>query len=424
VRSFDPGFITHFRGVNVEYLGASATSPLAVNLGTAAADCLVVVVLPSTRSAAPGNAPSSITIDAVESSIISNNINAGSGAGVAIAQRLVTAGGSINIAWTLAASVAWAAAYKVTNGNSKVAYDWREALGNEPAIAIDVKAGGGLIASAANNADNAITLSGVTADASSTTNNTNGRRTWGHSAINTDETNKAVSASSSAGDEMIAGISYGRAVEVATGSITHVGSASNGAASTSTTITIPSGTQAGDVLVAAFSNRGASATPTVVDDDSGGNTWELISPPNKAGTLWWKRATSGTASKTITASGFTTACSGGVSVFRGVTTEGNPFATATHRINASGTETHQGFTPPCNNCRICLAVCNTSANSPVSSQSSTDPGALTEHYDQIGGTCATSMATASQTTAGPTGALTWAQSNAGTQSIGFALIPA
>lgn len=91
------------------------------------------------------------------------------------------------------------------------------------------------------------------------------------------------------------------AITVGTSTVT------SGATTTSFTLVINSGVVAGDILVLCATNRDATADPTVTDDDSGGNTWTKLSNQNAdtngAGTVWWKRATSGTASKTITVFG-------------------------------------------------------------------------------------------------------------------------
>lgn len=77
---------------------------------------------------------------------------------------------------------------------------------------------------------------------------------------------------------------------------------------TSYTVVIPASTQADDILVLTNVHK-ADANGTVTDDDTGGNTWALIGPRIAQGAAstaaWWKRATSGTASKTVTVSGLT-----------------------------------------------------------------------------------------------------------------------
>lgn len=215
--------------------------------------------------------------------------------------------------------------------------------------------------------------------------------------------------------------------------ITYVDSAGhNGAPSSSATVTIPAGTLTDDVLVLSVSHSfsGADADPTVTDDDTGGNTWTLLYSQTldtqRRGTAWWKRATGGTASKTITASvtsKVSTNMAAAVVVYRGCLTGSTPHEGALGETNAGGNETMAGFTPSVSNCMICLTVYQRS-NISVSSQSCTTPGALTERVDKSGAATAVSHASALQGAAAATGAFTWAQTDYSTTSIAFALKPA
>lgn len=204
---------------------------------------------------------------------------------------------------------------------------------------------------------------------------------------------------------------------------------------TSCTITIPASVATDDLIFLLTVNRGASADPTVADDDTGGNTWTRIAGDN-AGVesasvdLWWKRATSGTASKTVTVSNCTDSCTAVLSAFSGGKTTDPPYENVTLEINASGDETNAGFTPSVDGCMICLAVGQVAEDTSVSTQSSTDPGALTEfieHLNNAGGGAknhsGSSIAGALQTTAGATGNLTWAQTNRVTISVGWNILP-
>jgi hypothetical protein len=94
---------------------------------------------------------------------------------------------------------------------------------------------------------------------------------------------------------------------------------------------------------------------------------------------------------------------------------------ASSEQNASGNETHAGFTPTHDNAMICLVVGNYDNDNAVSSQSCTNPGTLTERFDHVdNGACA--FAAAPQT-GGPsaTGNITWSQSNNATLSVVFAI---
>lgn len=197
---------------------------------------------------------------------------------------------------------------------------------------------------------------------------------------------------------------------------------------TSLTVTIPASVQADDLLFLVTANRGATTDPTVTDNDTGGNAWARIGGQDNTGSgdVYWKRATSGSASKTVTVSGCTDSCSAGLSAFSGGSTAVTPYENVTAEANASGDETNAGFTPSQNGSMVCLAVCNVDTDIAVSTQSSTSPGSLTELFEHLntgGGDCATCLAAAVQATAGATGNLTWAQGNQPTVSIGWNILP-
>lgn len=193
---------------------------------------------------------------------------------------------------------------------------------------------------------------------------------------------------------------------------------------TSLTITIPASVQTGDILVAAFTNRNATANPSVSDNDTGGNTWAAVRANTTGASLYWKRATSGTASKTITASGFTGSCSGGVAVYQNCDPGSSPVEFHAEESNASGNETHAGFTPADGGREIGLVVYNRANDNAVSTQSSTSPGNLSERFEKLstgGSDCGVALASAPQEVAAATGNLTWAQTNAATISISFSI---
>lgn len=208
---------------------------------------------------------------------------------------------------------------------------------------------------------------------------------------------------------------------------------------TSTTVTIPSDVVTGDILLAAFTNRDATADPSVTDDDSGGNAWAKVKNQNAgtngAGTVWWKRATSATASKTISATGFTGSCSGGVAAFSGCLASGDPYAQVLGEANASADESMATVLFLINNGALpVLAVFNT-GNDNLSSTQALNPAngssvTLTERFDHLsagGSDCACSLAADFFTTNLALERLystaTWAQTNGTTASIFFTLIP-
>lgn len=221
----------------------------------------------------------------------------------------------------------------------------------------------------------------------------------------------------------------GANARVTLGEIAHVASVTaNGVANTtSLTITIPESVEAGDILVAHFANRDATAMPTVTDDDTGGNTWASFAVTTTGASSWWKRATAGTAGKTITASGFTGSCAGGVSVYRGCLASGTPVTNVTEESNISGNETHASITPAYSGAMIGLAVFNRTGIFAVTSMAATSPSALDarfEHQNTGGSDCVVTVGSRIQLTAGATGSLTWAQTNAVTISHAYALQPA
>jgi hypothetical protein len=130
--------------------------------------------------------------------------------------------------------------------------------------------------------------------------------------------------------------------------------------SSSFTITIPGTVQTDDVLYVSFhTNSGASAT--VVDDDTGGNTWtDLGDVINNNNQVHRKVATSGTASKTITVAtnvGSTRLC-GLLDVYSGVDTS-SPNDAIAPESNASGDETSTGITPSVAGCFIHASIFST-----------------------------------------------------------------
>jgi len=213
--------------------------------------------------------------------------------------------------------------------------------------------------------------------------------------------------------------------------VAHVASAVSGTLGTTTcTITIPAGTATDDdlyVQVAINENAANSLSVTCTDDDSGGNTWTLICRgTNDNSFLFWKKATSATASKTITIAGAQDTVCAGVAVYRGAAS-GNPTTNLSYEDNASGNETHAALTPISSGSMICLAVFNQTNDLLVTSPACTDPGALSARFEATstgGADCQTVHASALQS-AGPTatGAFTWAQTNAATESMSWAIKP-
>lgn len=201
---------------------------------------------------------------------------------------------------------------------------------------------------------------------------------------------------------------------------------------TTTTWTIPSAVVATDVLTLEVSQRNAAGLPTVTDDDTGGNTWthrtDLCSADDSTHHFYFKLATSGTASKTVTLSGTAGVTCGVLNAYSGAD-QFNPIYTGSVEENVSANETHAGFTPPNPDSMVCLAVLNINTTSAVTSPSTTNPGALTIRAEDAstggGFNTATMHASALQSgAAGATGNFTWAQTDAASRSIVYAISPA
>lgn len=203
----------------------------------------------------------------------------------------------------------------------------------------------------------------------------------------------------------------------------------SGNPTTSFTITIPSGTQTNDLCVFAATNRDATTDPSVTDNDTGGNTWAKLGGGSTGLTVWWKRATSGTASKTLTASSFTGSSSGVLLVWRGCSLAATPYANVTTESNASGNETQAGFTPTRDGSVILLAVSNRTNDLAVTSPSSVTYGALGSGNEKLstgGSDCGTNFFSTniSDGVTTDTGNFTWAQTDAASISCSFELLRA
>lgn len=176
------------------------------------------------------------------------------------------------------------------------------------------------------------------------------------------------------------------------GSVSHNASAiPAGNPTTSFTVTIPAGVLTDDVLFLIVAHKAAGVPSSVTDNDAGGNTWTNITAASSGSTnlsLWWKRATSGTASKTVTVSGLTNCGAGVLSAYSGALVSGTPYENVGGEANASGDEANAGTTPTADGSEVCLAVGNLSNDLAVTSPSTTDPGALNIRGEKLstGGT--------------------------------------
>ncbi len=194
---------------------------------------------------------------------------------------------------------------------------------------------------------------------------------------------------------------------------------------TSHTITIPVGTAAGDVLIYTATNRDATTDPAVSDNDSG--TWLKVGGAATGHTVWWRRATAATASKTLTAASFTGSSSGVLSVFRGVTTAATPYENVSPESNISGNVSHAAIAPTRNGSWVVLCIANRTNDIATSLAIATSPAAIAERGESMstgGSDCSATLCAAEQATAGTTGTISWTQAAGASLSLVFDLIPA
>ena len=199
---------------------------------------------------------------------------------------------------------------------------------------------------------------------------------------------------------------------------------------TTATKSLGSTIQTDDDLYVVFTSRdhtSGDADATCTDNDSGGNAWTKVGQSSdKKLNIYWKKATSATASKTITVAGAIGSLSGGYVAFIGAAS-GDPTTNLAMESNASGDESMAQFTPDNANSHVVFGVGNYGNDNANSAQTCTDPGALTEQFEQLstgGSDCQCCVCSRVQV-GGPTatGAFTWAQTNGATWSAQWAVRP-
>jgi hypothetical protein len=196
---------------------------------------------------------------------------------------------------------------------------------------------------------------------------------------------------------------------------------------TSCATTIPT-VQVNDLLVLYVTNGGATAAPTVTDNDSGTWTKKTASATVK-GTLWWRRATAATSAKSVTAAGLTNSSSSTLFVIRGAITSGDPFHQYSEEENIAGNETHAGITTTVAGCYVGFGIANGASNGDsagVATVAGATIGSLSNFQNAVstgGVDCANSQAGVAQAAAGATGAITWAQADLATSSALYAITP-
>ena len=198
---------------------------------------------------------------------------------------------------------------------------------------------------------------------------------------------------------------------------------------TSFSITLPT-TAANDIIVLEFTHRGTG-------DGTIGGTYsgpaftlkksQLYGVSLFSGKTYYSRATGNHSGQTVTGTGLTNSCAAIVTVYRGAITSGDPLADATvvGEENLSGDESNAQITTTTDGAWVVLVVVN-SPDLDVNTQACTSPGTLTERAERLstGGTdTSISHASAAKATAGATGALTWAQTNANSGSWAYAIRP-
>jgi hypothetical protein len=195
---------------------------------------------------------------------------------------------------------------------------------------------------------------------------------------------------------------------------------------TSFTITIPT-VSTGDLLIVACTNRDATTTPSMLDNDSG--SWTRKTSATSKGGLWYRYATAATSAKTISAgttTAFTGSCSGVLVVLRGTCGVGDPFEQYSLEDNTTTDKTHAQITTVADGCWVGLAVSVVTNDDAVTNSATTSPGSLTEGNEKLstgGLDCGTSIKGLAKATAGATGSATWTQASATTVSQLFAVRP-
>lgn len=193
---------------------------------------------------------------------------------------------------------------------------------------------------------------------------------------------------------------------------------------TSYTITIPT-VAVDDILILSNTNRDADTDPAVSDNDSGGNAWAKIGGSGCL-TVWWKRATSATSAKVITAGSQTGSCSGVLKVYRGCRL-GTPYEAFATEANASGDESMAAIVSTRAGAMVVVCVGNDANDNSTATYTATNPAtlAVTEKLSTGGSDCSNGQAHGVQGAAGTTGTLAWVQAtNGASVSAAFALIPA
>lgn len=212
-------------GPVVTYIGtftdATTTDPHTATVNVGSAGTKLVVICPhSLRNAAAQRTIVSVSIDGTNGTLAGQNgtndgVNEGTQTG--IAYREISTGGNITVIvdWSAAHSFAAFDAYTITGYTSNTHVDVKTATGNDPTIStLSVSAGGCVIASASGvePATGAFTFSGVSLDHDQQCDSASGtvhmREAAGHATGLSATSTYNVQATSSAGFEVVAAVSF------------------------------------------------------------------------------------------------------------------------------------------------------------------------------------------------------------------------
>jgi hypothetical protein len=197
---------------------------------------------------------------------------------------------------------------------------------------------------------------------------------------------------------------------------------------TSGKILIPSSVLSGHdcyVMVTSKGHSSGADHPTVTDTDSGGNLFVVVNNTgSRKGTLYHKKATSGTAGKLISVAGAIQACAGALSVYSGGF-EGDPTTDLTVETNSAAAYSHAAITPSYGSSTVCVAVFGYTGANSVSSMSCTDPGVLGPRLDYSNAAGAgVAHGSSFMSVPATTGSFKWTQSSAlGNASMVWAIRP-
>lgn len=192
------------------------------------------------------------------------------------------------------------------------------------------------------------------------------------------------------------------------------------------TVTIPASVVSGHDLFLHLNSRNhnsGTAYPTVTDNDGG--TWTRIHETStRQGTIWHRKATSATASKTITVAGCVSQCAATLEVYSGGDTV--PYTNFSVEDNAAGDESHAGFTPSAADSMVVVSIFYMGDDHTTTNFEASNPATLTKRTENVNTGCAVVTASAKQTgAAAATGTFTWEPDSAATsKSIVYAIKPA